>query len=314
MRIFKDLQPSQQRRSHPINDQRMRLLIGAAGLSLLSVLFLCGCDGNGGGGGGGGDDAAILTVRILPDCAGLTGCTDIYIDGVKVGNAIAADAQISEEVSVGVHTIYASGECEVTRIWGPYDVDVPAEGKTETLSCAPEASVPMTLEADPNCAGVERDIAVKLDEVTVATLQPGGERALHVSPGLHVLSARSMGGFLWGPVTRNISAEGHTETFACNPAAQAPLTVSVSADCPQLDHVQISVDGDYMGQVNCGANGVTADFSNGYRTITAVGFKIYQVETFSAGPYEVYLPASGASFIIPGGDFRLSPRSRQRSR
>ena len=286
----------------------------AAFLLFLPVLFLCGCSDNGGGGGGGGGDTAILTVKVMADCTGLTGCTDVYVDGTKVGDAVPAGGQVSGEVTAGVHTIYASGGCESIRYWGPFDRNVPTVGWTENLSCASEASVELTVEADPDCAGIERDIVVKLDEAAIATLQPGGRQESHVSPGLHTLEARSAGGFLWGPVTRNISASGHTETFSCNSAALGPLTVSVSADCPQLDHAQIFVDGAYMGQVNCGGNGVTESISVGYRTITAVGYKISQVETFSAGPYEVYLPATGASFVIPGGDFRPSPRSGQRGR
>jgi len=284
--------------------------IPAAYVLVLPALFLCGCSNNGGGGGG-GDQTVFLIVRVSSDCAGLTGCTDVYVDGVKVGNAVAAGAQISEEVSVGVHSIYASGGCEAARYWGPFDRDVPAAGWTEILSCAPEASVELTVEADPGCSGIERDIVVKLDEAAIATLQPGGSQVSHISPGLHVLEARSAGGFVWGPVTRNITA-AYAETFGCNPASQGPLTVSVSADCPQLDYVQISVDGAYMGQVGCGAQGVTADFSAGYRLITAVGFKISQVETFTAGPYEVYLPVAGASFVIPGADFRLGTAIRTR--
>lgn len=281
----------------------------AAFLLFLPLLFISGCSNSGGGGGGGSEDTVILTVKVMADCAGLTGCTDVYVDGTKVGDAVPAGGQVSEEVTVGVHAIYASGECESIRYWGPFDRDVPAAGWTENLSCAPEASVELTVEADADCSGVERDIVVKLDEVSIATLQPGGRQVSHVSPGVHTLEARSAGGFVWGPVTRNISEEGHTEIFSCNPAVQGALTVSVSADCPQLDYVQISVNGEYLGQVNCGAHGVTADFPIGYRSITAVGFKISQVWTYSAGPYEVYLPAMGAAFVIPGSDFKPTPRS-----
>lgn len=287
--------------------------LSVALLLLAPAMFLCGCSDNGGGGGGGGGDTAMLTVRVMADCTGLTGCTDVYVDGVKVGDAVPAGGQVSGEVTVGTHAIYASGGCELIRYWGPFDRNVPTAGWTENLSCAAEASVELTVEVEPACAGVERDIVVKMDEVTIATLQPGGEKTVHVSSGSHVLEARSAGGFVWGPVTRTITG-ATTETFGCNPAVPGPLTVAVSTGCPDLNYVQIYVDGEYIGQVECGGHAITENIPNGYKTVTAVGYRTAQVETFSAGPYEVYLPVTGASFLIPGADFRLGPAAGRRSR
>ena len=201
----------------------MRKIMVVLGL----ILMLGGCSENGGGGGGVDGDGVALTVNILPDCEGATGCTDVYIDGVKVGQAVPAGGQVADEVAVGVHTIYATGGCETVRIWGPFERDIPAAGWTETLSCAPAASVELTVRVEPACAGVERDIVVKMDEVAIATLQPGDEFGVLVSPGLHTLAARSAAGFVWGPVIRDLAGQDHTETFGCNPAAPGALTVAV---------------------------------------------------------------------------------------
>ncbi len=277
---------------------------------LLILLFFLSCD-NGGGGGGGPVENPELTIRVSNDCNGITECVEVSIDGNKVAEDLKAGEEVIKKVEIGNHTIYAKGSCSVFNEWGPYVVYVPAEGKTEVLSCSTPGKGILTVRCMENCIDIIKRVDLYVDDLLRATLKPEEIWKGSLVVGKHKIYGISERGDVWGPKEIVLTSEGYTEELNCNDKREGLFIINVTQNCPcnfiygiNIYYTEPSSSEPILaGNINPG-NQISFKATVGYHRISAVANCFQDNKEYRYGPVEVYLPEDGLNYTIYCNEFK----------
>jgi hypothetical protein len=253
-----------------------------------------------------------LVVAIAADCDNKTECVAVEIDGVSVASNLKPGQQISKEVTVGNHTIHATGACDTHREWGPFQVNVTSSGHTETLSCGSSSNATLTVTVSTNCYNVSSNIKIYIDDAYLGTFNYGQSCQELVSVGQHQIYAESSEGNKWGPVTRNVPAGGYTEILQCDTSSTGLLSMRVvytgipCASCFSVTDVPCDF---YYTEVNSNnwiyaGQAPTIGANMKVTVLAKVGNHKVKAEAtcgsakYYSPVYEVYLPPNGTLYTF----------------
>jgi hypothetical protein len=185
-----------------------------------------GASSNGGGGSGGGGTpqpatTGILRVKVDASCSGNDSNIQVSVDSAFLGTAQPGDGGVSKTVSVGDHSVSATGQRGTH--WGPTSVTVGAAGFELTLRCAgtpapsPQpTSATLRVQVDGNCAGKAANIEVSIDGLFAGTTQPGSSGvSKSVSIGNHTIFGKASNGTTWPTFTVAVPGNGFVSNLTC---------------------------------------------------------------------------------------------------
>ena len=300
-----------------------------------SILFLAillgfsSCSGSGDGSPTETPTNPTLKIKIAADCSGTeragTKCVDVDVDGIRIATSLAPGQEVTKEVSIGNHTIYAIGACDTVREWPIVTRYVPAAGYTETLSCGSTSNpyFSVTLSGD-TCGQIVQTVGLYIDGSFKANLAPGRGWGDYVAVGSHVVSAQSesQSGVTWGPTTINVPTQGYNYTLNCNNTPRATYSIAISsaggcyANCITTTPITISVrDGTHPDSLK--AIGTVMVNGAPLSYIAPVGYIDYRADVVCRNPDGVahsyrtrmyedkYVPASGYSTTLYCSELQL---------
>jgi hypothetical protein len=164
--------------------------------------------------------SAILRVTVDSNCSGRDSNIQVYIDGSYVGLAQPGDSGVSKTVSIGDHTVSATGQGGTQ--WSPSTRSVPAAGYSLNLTCNTTVPPPqpttatLRVQVDANCTGKAANVEVSIDGLSAGTTQPGSTGISKVvSVGNHTIFGRASNGTTWPTFTVAVSSGGHNQNLTC---------------------------------------------------------------------------------------------------
>jgi hypothetical protein len=167
---------------------------------------------------------AIVKVMVDSGCSGKDSNVQIYLDSSYLGVAQPGDSGVSKTVSLGDHSVSASGQRGT--VWGPFSITVGAGGYNSVLTCnstpppppppPPATTATLRVQVDANCTGKAANVQISIDGVNAGTTQPGSSGISKVvSIGNHTIFAKASNDTTWPTFTVAVPANGFISNLTC---------------------------------------------------------------------------------------------------